>query len=150
MRPPGCLYVCEPPLLNFECMNQSLLNLVIIYDDTLVFLDGVLHKSLSLFCVSTFLSPPVSLLGNGSVDTFPRQHIQATIEELLEACFSIRSVSYQRRVRGSVYVSPLSLLGNCLVNRFPRQRWIVGCVVLYAVRVVSKESRQSVLPRTSS
>jgi hypothetical protein len=44
---------------------------------------------------------------------------------------------------------PLSLLGNGLVNTFPRQRRIVGGIVFYAVRVVSKEIRQSVLPRTS-
>jgi hypothetical protein len=36
---------------------------------------------------------------------------------------------------------PLSLLGNGSVNTFPRQRKIVGRVVFYTVRVVSKESR---------
>jgi hypothetical protein len=44
-------------------------------------------------CVS-----PLSLLGNGSVNTFPRQRIQVTIEELLDASFSMLSASYQRRV----------------------------------------------------
>jgi hypothetical protein len=90
---------------------------------------------------------PPSLLGNGSVNTFPRQRILATIEELLDASFSIRSVSYQRRVRGSICVS-LSLLGNGSVSTIPRQRRIVGGVCFYAVRVVSKESRRLVLPRT--
>jgi hypothetical protein len=65
-------------------------------------------------------------------------------------------------------LSPLSLLGNGLVNmipsyvawqRFDKQypattntrnnRRIVGSVVSYAVRVVSKESMRLVLPRTS-
>jgi hypothetical protein len=44
----------------------------------------------------------------------------------------------------------LSLLGNNSVKTFPRQRRIVGGIVFYAIRVVSKESRLLVLPRTSS
>jgi hypothetical protein len=47
------------------------------------------------------------LLGNGLVNTFPCQRIQATIEELLDVSFCMRSVSYQRRVCGSVY--PLTI-----------------------------------------
>jgi hypothetical protein len=39
-----------------------------------------------------------------------------------------------------LFVHPLSLLGNGSVNTFPRQGGIVGGVVSYAVRVVSKES----------
>jgi hypothetical protein len=87
-----------------------------------------------------------SVLGNGSVNTFSRLLIHSTIKELLDTSFYIRSVSYQRRVCGSVYVS---LLDNNSVKMFLRQRRIVGGVVLYAVRVVSKESRRLVLPRTS-
>jgi hypothetical protein len=52
----------------------------------------------------------------------------------------------------SLWVSlciPLSLLGNGSVNTFPRQREIVGGVVFYAVRVVSKGNRRLILPRTS-
>jgi hypothetical protein len=48
-----------------------------------------------------------------------------------------------------LYVYPrVSLLGNGSVNTFPRQPRIVGGVVFYAARVVSKESRPSVLNRT--
>jgi hypothetical protein len=47
------------------------------------------HQSVSVY---VFL---LSLLGNGSVKTSPRQRIHA-IEELL--AFSMRSVSYQRKV----------------------------------------------------
>jgi hypothetical protein len=78
-----------------------------------------------------------SVLGNGSVNTFPRQQIHATIEELFDACVS-----------GCLLI-PLSLLGNSQVKTFPRQRRIVGGVILYAVHVISKESRQLVVPRTS-
>jgi hypothetical protein len=69
-------------------------------------------------------------------------------EELLEGSFSVRSVSYQRRVCGSVY-PPLSLSGNNSVNTFPRQRRIVGGVVSYAVHVVSEKSRRLILYGTS-
>jgi hypothetical protein len=41
---------------------------------------------------------PLSLLGNGSVNTFPRQRIHETIEELLDASFSVRSVSHKKKV----------------------------------------------------
>jgi hypothetical protein len=73
------------------------------------------------------------VLGNDSVDTFPRQRIHTTLEELWEAC---------------VCVCPLSLLGNSSVNTLPQQERIVGDVFC-AVRVVSKESRGLVLLRTS-
>jgi hypothetical protein len=43
----------------------------------------------------------------------------------------------------------LSLLGNGSLNTFPRHWRVVECVVFYAIRVVSKESRRLVLPRTS-
>jgi hypothetical protein len=48
----------------------------------------------------------------------------------------------------SVCIFLLSLQSNGSVKTFPRQRRIVGTVVLYAVPVVSKESRRLVLPRT--
>jgi hypothetical protein len=38
---------------------------------------------------------PLSLLGNGSVNTFPTTNTHKTIEELLDAVFYMRSVSYQ-------------------------------------------------------
>jgi hypothetical protein len=37
-------------------------------------------------------------MGNGSVHTFLRQRVHATIDEMLEASFSMRSVSYQRKM----------------------------------------------------
>jgi hypothetical protein len=49
----------------------------------------------------------------------------------------------------SLSVYPQSLIENDAVSMFPRQRRIFGGVVFYAVRVVSKESRLSVIPRTS-
>jgi hypothetical protein len=89
------------------------------------------------------------VLGIGSVNTFPRQQIHAAIEELLDASFSVRSVSNVRESMGlSAY--PLSLLGNNLVKIIPRQQRNVGGVVLYMVSVVSKESMGLILPRGAS
>jgi hypothetical protein len=45
---------------------------------------------ISLCCVST-----LTLLGNGSVIMFLRQRIHVTIEELLDAVFSVRAVLYE-------------------------------------------------------
>jgi hypothetical protein len=115
-----------------------------VYRGTWTHLNGILHKSLPR---SICMCIPPSLLGNGSIDTFPWQQIHATIEEFLEASFSIRSVSYQRRVCGCLCI-PLPLLGNGSVNTFLRQRRIVGDIFFYAVRVLSKESRRLVLTRT--
>jgi hypothetical protein len=47
-----------------------------------------------------------------------------------------------------MYIS-LSLLGNGYVNILTRQRRIFTGIIFYAVRVISKESRRLVLPRTS-
>jgi hypothetical protein len=44
---------------------------------------------------------------------------------------------------------PLLLIDKNSVKTFPQQRRIVGGVVSYAIRVVSKESRRLVLPLIS-
>jgi hypothetical protein len=82
------------------------------------------HQSVSLYMHPSYrckamgrLSASVlSLLGNGSVNTFPQQRIHATIEELLDAPFSLRSVSFKGESVGlSVYppiVAPAAT-NNC-------------------------------------
>jgi hypothetical protein len=138
MRSPFCLSVNPPPINFFEYRNQSLWNLYVrVYNGTWAHFNGVLHESLPSDYVSVRVSF-LSLLGNGSVTTFPQQRIQATIEELLDTC-----------VCGSVCANPLSLLGNNSVKKFPRQRRIVGGVVFYAVVDARTVSRWLVLPRTS-
>jgi hypothetical protein len=62
---------------------------------------NLFHQSMCLYRYQS-----VSLLGNGSVGTLPWQRMHATIEELLEVLFSIRSVSYEEEVYGSVCVTP--------------------------------------------
>jgi hypothetical protein len=93
--------------------------------------------------VSVFLCVSLhSVLGNGSVKTFPRQRIHATMKNCWDMSFSVWSV-YQRRVCGSI---SLSLLGNTSAKTFPPQQGIVGDVFC-VVRVVSKESRRVVIPK---
>jgi hypothetical protein len=121
--------------------------------------NGILNKFL---CQSVCLSVCLSLLllqgkawlsislhsvvGNGSTNTFPRQRIQATIEEMLDI-FSVLFMSYRRSVCWSVY--PLSLLDNNSVNTFPRQRRHFRDVIFHAFRAVWKASRLLVLHRSS-
>jgi hypothetical protein len=72
-----------------------------VYHGTWAHLNSVVHKSLPSVCVSVCVSL-FSSLANCSVNTFPRQQIHATMG-LLDASFSVRLLSYQRRVCESVY-----------------------------------------------
>jgi hypothetical protein len=67
---------------------------------------SVATSSFSLISLCVYVYPRLSLPGNGSIYMFPRQRIHAAIEEMLDTSFSIRSVSYQRRVYGSLRVPP--------------------------------------------
>jgi hypothetical protein len=72
----------------------------------------------------------------------------------VHAATNIRVVFYTVPVvsKESLWVypcSPLSLLSNASANTLPQQQKTFGGVVFYAVYVVSKESKQLVLPRTS-
>jgi hypothetical protein len=97
VRSPSCQCVCESVLSTFEWLNQSLWNLVCTYHGTWAHLNGVFLKSLPSVCVSVSVIP-LSLLGKCLVNTFPLQRIHARIEELLDKSFSVRFVSYKRRV----------------------------------------------------
>jgi hypothetical protein len=92
-------------------------------------------------CVS-----PLSLPGNGSINMFPWERIR-TIQELLEASVSIRSVLYEMRGCDSVYCRIVA--GQWLGKNFPAARKYCWKRHFYPVHVASKESRQSVLRRTS-
>jgi hypothetical protein len=135
-----CLY---PPTQTFQCLNQSLWNLLCtVYHDTWAHLNGVLHIYLSSVCASVWISD-LSLLGNGSVNTFPRQRIHATIE-LLDASFSVRSASYQRRVCGSVYPA---VIGQRLGKHVPAatnnccRRFLCSPCLIKAKRVISSSKK---------
>jgi hypothetical protein len=49
---------------------------------------------------------PLTLLGNGWVKTFQRQGIHATIEDLLDASFSMLLLSYTRKI-GDYFIPEL-------------------------------------------
>jgi hypothetical protein len=95
----ACVCVCPPE----QRLNAwtNLYKTWYVYHDTWSHLNGLRHKSLPSVCGSVW----ISLLDNGSVNTFPRQRIRAKIEQLLDASFPMRSVSYQTRVCGSACIS---------------------------------------------
>jgi hypothetical protein len=71
LRSPCCLCVCESPLFIFEFLNQFY-EIWYMYHGNGAYLSGVLHKSLlSLLGKISVKRIPLSLLGNGSVNTFP-------------------------------------------------------------------------------
>jgi hypothetical protein len=91
-----------------------------------------------------YLIPTPSLPGNGTVNTFLSQQIHTTMEEMLDALFSLWSVSYKSKVCVPVY--PLLLLGNGLVNTFLWQQRTVGGIISYVVHVISKKVGEQFFP----
>jgi hypothetical protein len=76
MISPCCLWFCVSSLSTFEYLKQSLWNFVCIswhLNPSQRFASQILPISL---CLCLY---PLSLLGNGSVNTFPRQRIQEKI-----------------------------------------------------------------------
>jgi hypothetical protein len=138
------LYVCEsPPPINVWMPKPAFMKIgmYVLVPEPIwtAYIINASHKSVCLYVY-------VVRRQRGKNITAAR-NTHTTIAELLDASFSIWSVSYQRRVCGCVCVS-LSFLGNGSLNTFPRQRIIVRGLVFYALYVVSKESRRFVLPRT--
>jgi hypothetical protein len=116
MRSPSCMSV-NPLLLTLEWLDQSLWNLVCISwllsqsQRRTAYYINPFHQSVYLYVYPSYRckgTAPLSLslhtvLGNGSVNMNPRQKIHATIQELLDVSLSVRYLSYERRVCGSVY-----------------------------------------------
>jgi hypothetical protein len=71
-------------------------------------LNDELRKSLPSVCVPVLVFP-LSLLGNGSVNTFLRQRTQVTMGDLLHASFCMPSVSYRTEV-GNYFLPELLVL----------------------------------------
>jgi hypothetical protein len=90
-----CLCICLPLLWILNTWTNFYVTWYV-HHGTSVHLNGVLNKSLPSVCVTVCVSS-LSLLGNGSVNTFPQRRIHATIEELSDASFSMRCLPYQRR-----------------------------------------------------
>jgi hypothetical protein len=70
IRSPSCL--CIPPPVIFWMPEPTVMRLGM-YVTAPELINGILHKSIPSVCVCTCI--PLSLLGNGSVKTLPRQRI---------------------------------------------------------------------------
>jgi hypothetical protein len=95
MKSPWCLCICEPPRINFWMPEPILLKFgmcIMAHEaiSTAYFINPS-HPSVSV-CVSFLTS-----LRKRSVKTLPQQRTHATIEELLDASFSMRSLTYERK-----------------------------------------------------
>jgi hypothetical protein len=89
----------NPPLTTFQCLNQSVWNLI--YHGTWAHLNGVLHKSLPLVCV-LYVYPCISLLDNGSVKTLTRQTI---LTQQQMNCWTRRFLWGPCRIKGKQAIS---------------------------------------------
>jgi hypothetical protein len=96
-----CVSVCASPLSTFECLNKSLLNLVIciswhLNPSQTAYFINLSHPPIVARQRLSKSPPVVARQRLGKNDTAATNiHV---IEELLDASFSIRSVSYQRKV----------------------------------------------------
>jgi hypothetical protein len=97
MRSP-CVSVYTPPsLLNFWMPEPVFMKLgIYVYHCTWAYLNGVLHKCLSSVCLSLSVSP-IDARKRLSNDVTAAKNTHATIKELLDALFSMRSVTYQKK-----------------------------------------------------
>jgi hypothetical protein len=102
MRSSCCL--CIPlPQSTFECLNQSLWNLVCISCYLSPSQRHIIPPISLCVCMCIHLSLlgngsvkiPLALLCNSSIKTLPRHEYTCNKEELLDASFSKRSVSHQ-------------------------------------------------------
>jgi hypothetical protein len=113
--------VNPPTLLISESPNQSLWTWYV-YLGIWAQLNGILHNPLPSVCESVCVA---------------RQRLGKHVPAAKNACSS-RRIGWTRVSVG--LCSPLSFLGNNSVKMFPRQQRIVGGVVFYAARVVSKKN----------
>jgi hypothetical protein len=146
MRSPSCLCVCVSPSNNFWMPEPVFMK------------HGMYFMATEPISTAYFLNPPISLcVGMFIPPIVARQRLGKHVPAAKDTRNSRRIghvIFYAVRVlpKETLWVClciPLSLLGNKSVKTFPRERWISGGVVFYTVRVVSKERRRSVLPKTS-
>jgi hypothetical protein len=88
------------------------------------------HQSVCLYVYTHLVARP--RIGKNVTAATNRQ---ATIEQLFDALFSVRHMSYQRRVCG-----PVRVLCMCSVITFLRQRRVVGGVLVNAVLLYQRKT----------
>jgi hypothetical protein len=143
--------VCESPPINFWMPEWIFMKLgMYIMKPEPISTAYSINPSYQCVCVSVCVSL-LSLLGKGLVKCIPpfiaRQRLTKHVPMATNTCNN-------RSIVGCVSLwvclcIPLSLLCNNSEKMFPRQKRNVEGIVFYAVHVVSEESRQLVLPRTS-
>jgi hypothetical protein len=139
---PSCYCLCIPPILTSHCRNQSLWNLIcasIIMAPERIWTVYFINVSHQCVCLNVYVARQRL---DKTVTAATNTH--ATLKELLDSSFFAVRVVWK-----SLWLClciPLSSLGNGSANMFPLQRGVGRGVVLYAVRVVLKDSRRSVLP----
>jgi hypothetical protein len=86
--------------LRRQLMNASVnpYRTLYVYYGTCAHLNCVLHKSFPLVCVSVWVSPPIVARQRPGKNVTAATNTQATIEELLDSSFPMRSVSFQMNV----------------------------------------------------
>jgi hypothetical protein len=133
MRSPCCLCVCKSLPINFWIPERIFIKL-------------------HMYIMAPETISKAYFINAWRQSVYPSYHcyVKHGLDKHVPAAMNTRN---HRRIVGRVCLwiclcIPLSLLGNNLVKTFPRQLRIVGDVVLYAVRVVSEESRGLVIPRT--
>jgi hypothetical protein len=111
VRSPSCLCVCLSLYPPYQILNAwtNLYETWYVYHGTWAHFNGVLHKSLQSVCVSICVSPYRCHVTAGQTRSHGNEYTQRW-EELLDASFSIQSVSYR------VCVSPILVY-------VPPKRW---------------------------
>jgi hypothetical protein len=110
-----CLYIPHQLLNGWTILYEAWH----VYHGTWAHLNCVLHKSLPSVCDSMCIL--LSLLGNGSVKTLSRQRIHMQQQKNCCASFSMRSVSYQRKVGDYCFPELLYILNI-------RYLWCIICI----------------------
>jgi hypothetical protein len=139
---------------NFDCLNQSLWNLVCMATDpmsTAYFTDP--PQQSMCFYVYLFHRCKATALLSISHRSMLGKRLGKHVPAARKIRYNIRIVDvifYEIRVLSKVSLwACLCILPLNTVKSFPRQRRIFGSVILYAVHVVKKEIRRVFLLRTS-
>jgi hypothetical protein len=135
MRSPSCLCVCVSPLSTFQSILMKLgMYIMAPEPNSTAYFINPSHRPCVCMCI------PHSVA---------RHRLGEHVPAATKNCWWCRFLCGPYLIKGeSVGLCiPLSLLGNNSVKAFPRQRRIVGGVIFYAVRVLSKG--ESLIRRTS-
>jgi hypothetical protein len=130
----------HPPLSTFECLKQSLWNLVCIMGTKLITTSHFIQRSQRSVPVSVSL---LSVVGNGSANAAAVTNARRDRGFVYRVIFNVPCLS--REILWIFLCIILPLLGNNWVKTFQRQLSIIEDV-FYAVRIVSKDTGDQFFP----